>query len=83
MLAGRVSVSLSVRLFHKLRRLALGPWVVGEAKIDAMSNGRMIVKENYVDGIGIRLDEDLFAEHLIRSGAGLAGIEDETVSDFE
>src|SRR6266705_5046179 len=69
--------------FYELWRLALRPWVVGQAEVHAVRDRRVIVEENHVDGIGIRLDEDLFTEHLIRSGAGLARIEDETVSDFE
>ena len=61
----------------------MGPGVVGYAEVDAVGYGGVVKEEEYVDGIGVGIDEDLLAEFLERDGTVLAGVGQDAVGDFE
>ena len=61
----------------------MGPRVVGYAEVDAVGYGGVVEEEEYVDGIGVGIDEDLLAEFLEGDGAVLARVGHDAVGDFE
>src|SRR5215468_7086054 len=83
MLAGEAMGRGCRGLFYKLGRLAFGPRIVAHTEMDAVFDRRVIEEQKDVHGIGIGIDEDLFAEHLEGRGAFLAGVGDDVVRDFE
>src|SRR6202140_504842 len=69
--------------FDELRRFSLGPRVIGNAEVDAIRNGGMIIEKKDLYGIGLGINKNGFAEDLERVRAGLAGIGNDAVGDFQ
>ncbi len=69
--------------FYELGLFALGPGVVGDEKVDAVRDSGVIVEEKDVNGIGVGVDEDVFAPNLELVSGGLAGVGKNAVSDLE
>ena len=61
----------------------MGPGVVRYAEVDAVGYGGVVEEEEYVDGIGVGIDEDLLAVFLEGDGAVLAGVGENAVGDFK
>src|SRR5438876_5374683 len=70
-------------LLDELRRFTLGPGIIGNAQVDAAGDGRMVVEKNYLNGIGVGVNKSSFAVVLKGFRAGLAGVGDDAVGDFQ
>src|SRR5215472_3494728 len=82
MVAGLTNLAASP-LFHKLWRLALGPGIIVHAEMNTVFHCGVVKEQEYIHRIGIRVHEYLLPKHLIRYGASLAGVGNNSVRNFQ
>ena len=63
--------------------LPVRPRVVGQSKLDAILDGRVVVKQEDVHGIRVRVAEIDVTEKAKRLSSHLSRVRCEAVSDFE
>src|SRR5204862_216305 len=70
-------------LLDEFGRLTLRPGIVGQAELDPIGNGWMVIVQKHSDWIRLRVGQIYLAQNLKRLCACLTGVRRESVRDLQ